>query len=51
MIVYDTVIKTYYYHCVWGWGGKDNGYFKFQDRINVDQFIYKDLQYIANLQH
>lgn len=46
----NTVTKTYYYHCVWGWGGYDNGYFIFENRAIGDRPMYRDLQYIANLQ-
>lgn len=41
--------KTYYYHCVWGWGGKDNGYFIFKTSLSVDKYIFKDLEFISNL--
>ncbi len=41
--------RTYYYHCIWGWGGKDNGYFIFKGTFSVDKLLFKDIQYISNL--
>ena len=51
MNVYNEVITSYYYHCVWGWGGKDNGYFIFKNNINTDKYLFEDIQYMSNLQH
>ena len=33
----------YFYHCVWGWGGKSNGYFSIYDYDSTDNaYIYDD---------
>lgn len=43
--------RTYYFHCVWGWKGQNNGYFLFaNDRVSVSGTTYQGLQYISNLQ-
>lgn len=43
--------RTYYFHCVWGWNGQNNGYFLFaNDRVSVSGTTYQGLQYISNLQ-
>lgn len=41
--------RTYYYHCVWGWGGKNNGSFIFSSGISVNSYIFGDMGYVANL--
>lgn len=38
-----------YYHCVWGWGGKNNGSFIFSSGISVNSYIFGDMGYVANL--
>lgn len=38
----DTIVNTFYYHCVWGWGGKGNGYFAYSNGFGRNASYYED---------
>lgn len=46
-------IRTYnFYHCVWGWGGDANAYFRIADTVNTDQgFHFDDFNNPNNYSH
>lgn len=39
--IYDPTMPIYLFHCVWGWSGKNNGFFSFDDgSLGLDPYIY-----------
>lgn len=42
--------RTYYFHCVWGWGGMDNGYFTFEGRFTAHGYVFEDINYISDFE-
>lgn len=41
--------KTHYYHCVWGAGGNNNGYFVFKGSFYLKGYLFENMGYVANL--